>query len=329
MFVVNNNYLHPQTSNLEPRTANCLINWTLASRRNTLRQRASILQTIRNHFIGAGFLEVETPLRIPAPAPEVNIDAIPADGWFLQTSPELCMKRLLAAGYAQIFQICHCWRAAERGTRHLSEFTMLEWYRTHADYRQLMTDCCALLRAVALAVNGSEEIVYQGQRIKLTGEWETITVREAFATHGGISMEAALANDCFDEVMVERIEPKLGLTRPTFLCDYPAERAALARLKPDDQSVAERFELYLAGIELANGFSELTDPIEQRMRFAAEESLRRSQDATPYPPAEKFLTELANLPPAAGIALGVDRLVMLLTDCTTIDEVVAFTPEEL
>lgn len=305
------------------------MNWTLASRRSTLQQRASILHTIRNHFIGAGFLEVETPLRIPAPAPEATIEAIPADGWFLQTSPELCMKRLLAAGYAPIFQICHCWRAAERGTRHLSEFTMLEWYRTHADYTQLMTDCSALLRAVALAVSGSEEIVYQGKRLQLVGEWETITVREAFTTLGGISMEAALATDCFDEVMVERIEPNLGLTRPTFLCDYPAERAALAQLKPDDPSVAERFELYLAGIELANGFSELTDPIEQQIRFAAEESLRRSQGSASYPPAEKFLTELADMPPAAGIALGVDRLVMLLADCITIDAVVAFTPEEL
>jgi elongation factor P--(R)-beta-lysine ligase len=144
-----------------------------------------------------------------------------------------------------------------------------------------------------------------------------------------MTMEEALDGDCFDEVMVAQIEPQLGQVTPTFLYDYPASRAALARIKESDPSVAERFELYVAGMELANGFSELIDPIEQHVRFAAEESLRRSQGHPPYPVAQKFLDELTHMPPSAGIALGIDRLVMLLVDSLNIDEVVAFTPEEL
>jgi lysyl-tRNA synthetase class 2 len=305
------------------------MNWQLAKRRHNLQQRARILQTVRTFFDTAGFLEIETPLRIPAPAPEVHIEAIPSDGWFLQTSPELCMKRLLAADYELIYQISHCWRAHERGSRHLSEFTMLEWYRAQADYSDLMTDCSGLLRAIAMALGNSAIITFQGQRINLTGQWERMTVREAFIAHGGMSMEEALDRDCFDEVMVALIEPQLGQLTPTFLYDYPVSRASLARIKDTDPSLAERFELYVAGMELANGFSELVDPIEQHVRFAAEESLRRSQGRSPYPVAEKFLSELVNMPPAAGIALGVDRLVMLLVDAQNINEVVAFTTEEL
>jgi len=305
-------------------------NWTLARRRPALEARARIIQAARQHFIQEGFLEVETPLRIPAPAPESHIDAIPSDGWFLHTSPELCMKRLLAAGYERIFQFCHCWRASERGNRHLPEFTMLEWYRANADYDDLMTDCENLLTAVAAACGDrSATIMVQGKEVRLDLPWQRLTVREAFARFSGVTMEEALAADRFDEVMVEAIEPMLGIGQPTFLCDYPAERGALARLKPDDPSVAERFELYIGGIELANGFSELTDAREQAQRFEQEERYRRSQGRTPYPEASKFLEELPAMPPSAGIALGVDRLVMVLIGAKSIDEVVAFTPEEL
>lgn len=303
--------------------------WSLTRRRHNLHQRASIIQSVRSFFIEAGFLEVETPLRIPAPAPEAHIEAIASESWFLQTSPELCMKRLVASGYPRIFQISHCWRGGERGRRHLSEFTMLEWYRAEADYTQLMADCQGLLLAVAQACGTADSIQYQGHTIDLDREWEKLSVATAFKQLGGKSMGDALQDDSFDEVMVERIEPTLGLSRPTILYDYPIERAALARPKPDDNTVAERFELYLAGLELANGFSELTDPLEQRSRFSAEEALRRSMGLTPYPTAEKFLADLAYMPPTAGIALGIDRLVMLFTDSTAIDEVVAFTPEEL
>ena len=304
------------------------MNWSLARRRPILEARARIIQAVRHYFIQEGFLEVETPLRIPAPAPETHIDAIAADGWFLQTSPELCMKRLLAAGYPRIFQISPCWRAGERGTRHLPEFTMLEWYRADADYTRLMTDCAGVLRAAATA-QGVSAVTFRGLTVALDGPGERLTVREAFARFGGMSLEEAQARDCFDEVVVERIEPQLGVEVPTFLCDYPAERAALARLKPGDPSVAERFELYLAGLELANGFSELTDPVEQRQRFLAAGAERSAANRPPYPLPEPFLDDLAGLPPSAGIALGIDRLVMLLTGSSTIDEVVAFTPEEL
>jgi lysyl-tRNA synthetase class 2 len=156
-----------------------------------------------------------------------------------------------------------------------------------------------------------------------------LTVREAFERFGGITMEDALTADRFDEVMVEAIEPQLGIGKPTFLCDYPAARGALARLKTGDPSVAERFELYISGIELANGFSELTDAAEQRFRFELEEQYRRSNGRIPYPEPSKFLVELPAMPPSAGIALGVDRLVMVMLDATSINEVVAFTPEEL
>ncbi|MBT0666413.1 EF-P lysine aminoacylase GenX [Geobacter pelophilus] len=304
-------------------------NWTIARRRPALEARARIIQSIRQYFIQEGFLETETPLRIPAPAPESHIDAIPSDGWFLQTSPELCMKRLLAAGYERIFQLCHCWRAEERGNRHLPEFTMLEWYRAHSDYNDLMVDCENMMRSVAATCGNGSTLMVQGKDVKLDRAWQRLTVREAFARFGGITMEDALAADRFDEVMVEAIEPQLGIGQPTFLCDYPAARGALARLKADDPSVAERFELYISGIELANGFSELTDASEQRFRFEQEEQYRRSSGRIPYPEPSKFLEELPAMPPAAGIALGVDRLVMVMLDATSIDQVVAFTPEEL
>jgi lysyl-tRNA synthetase class 2 len=268
---------------------------------------------------------VETPHRVPGNAPEAYIDAIPSDGWFLHTSPELCMKRLLAAGYEQLFQLARCWRQGERGRRHLPEYTMLEWYRTGVDYTALMTECEDLLAALV----PSGKLTCSGITVDLAPPWERLTVAEAFTRYGSLSLEAALAAGRFDEIVALAIEPRLGLDRPTFLTEYPASLAALARKKPGDSAVAERFELYIAGTELANAFSELTEPLEQRHRFEREEALRRAAGKTPYPTPEKFLRELATMPAAAGIALGVDRLVMLLTGAASIDEVVAFTPEEL
>lgn len=304
-------------------------NWTLAARRNALTARATIIREIRRFFVEGGYLEVETPLRIPAPAPEAHINAIPADGWFLQTSPELCMKRMLAAGYERLFQICHCWRAEERGRLHLSEFTMLEWYRANADYREIMADCENLMRALVAGFGQGTSLRFRRRVIDVGGEWERLTVREAFDRYSALSMEDALALDRFDEIMVESIEPELGMDRPTFIHDYPASRSALARLKTDDTSVAERFELYIGGLELANAFSELNDPVEQRRRFEQEAAFREELRRQVYPLPGPFLTELATMPPSAGIALGVDRLVMVLLDAARIDDVVAFTPEEL
>jgi lysyl-tRNA synthetase class 2 len=302
--------------------------WPLARRRSALEARAAIIQEIRLFFHEGGYLEVETPLRIPAPAPESHIDAIPSDEWFLHTSPELCMKRMLAAGYERIFQICRCWRSDERGALHLPEFTMLEWYRAGGDYRDLMEECESLVRRVVRA-RGGERIIFRGREIDVQSPWDRISVRNAFLRYGGMSMEQALARDLFDEVMVREIEPQLGLDKPAFIHDYPAERGALARLKADDPAVAERYELYIGGLELANAFSELTDHREQRNRFVAEQTCRRATGKAVYPLPEKFLAELPAMPPSAGIALGIDRLVMVLLDAASIDEVVAFTPEEL
>ncbi|RNC68747.1 MAG: EF-P lysine aminoacylase GenX [Desulfuromonadales bacterium] len=304
-------------------------NWNLALKREALMARARITQEIRRFFIEGGYLEVETPLRIPAPAPESHIEPLPSNGWFLHTSPEICMKRMVAAGYDRTFQLCHCWRAGERGQLHVPEFTMLEWYRAGTDYCGLMDECEALVRSVAEGVGSGGMLRFRGADITLSSPWQRISVREAFLQHGRTSMEEALQRDIFDEVMVELIEPQLGMSRPTFIYDYPASRGALARLKESDPTVAERFELYIGGVELANAFSELTDPQEQRSRFESEAAYRAAQGRTPFPLPEKFLQELAAMPPSAGIALGVDRLVMVLLDAAAIDEVVAFTPEDL
>jgi lysyl-tRNA synthetase class 2 len=306
-----------------------MMNWPLARRKRALQQRAHILQAIRNFFVGQGYLEVETPHRIPAPAPESHIDAVASGAWFLHTSPELCMKRMLASGYDKIFQMCRCWRDKERGSQHIPEFTVLEWYRADFSYRSLMEECEALIRTVAAAIGLGKKILFRDQEIDLTGSWERITVKEAFKYYGQISATEALKRQLFDEIMVKDIEPNLGTGKPTFIYDYPAERGSLARLREDDPAVAERFELYIGGLELANGFSELIDIEEQRKRFNEENETRRLLAKPIYPMPEKFLRELKYMPPSAGIAMGVDRLVMVFLNAPSIDEVVAFTPEEL
>ncbi len=280
-------------------------------------------------FLDQDFLEVETPLRIPAPAPESHIDAVASEEWFLQTSPELCMKRLLAAGYPRIFQICKCFRAGERGDRHLPEFTMLEWYREGTDYRTLMDDCEALIPLVARELGFGGIISRQGREIRLEIPWERITVREAFGRYATMTAAEALRTDRFDEILACEVEPRLGMESPVFLYEYPVELGALARVKEGDPGIAERFELYCAGLELANAFSELTDAGEQRRRFEEAFRDRRRNGSPLYPMPERFLDALPQMSPSAGIALGVDRLAMLFADKDRIDEVVAFTPESL
>jgi lysyl-tRNA synthetase class 2 len=300
-------------------------NWALARKRRVLAQRAEIIQGIRNFFLSRGYLEVETPHRIPANAPEPHINAVGSGTWALHTSPELAMKRMLAAGYDQLFQICRVWRDGEHGRYHLPEFTLLEWYRAGVDYHALMSECMELL--YVLVPGGS--LSREGRTINLAMPWPQLTVAEAFSRFASVSLAEALAANRFEEILTGEIEPHLGIDRPVFLTEYPVSLAALARTKPGDPLVAERFELYIDGLELANAFSELTDPREQRERFVTDEDLRRSSGKDPYPLPEKFLGELANMPEAAGIALGLDRLVMLLADVTKISDVVAFTPGEL
>jgi len=290
--------------------------------------RAKLIQNIRLFFIGKGFLEVETPLRIPAPAPEEYIEAIRTEDWFLQTSPELCMKRLVAAGYSRIFQISKCFRAGERGDKHLPEYTMLEWYVAGFDYQQLMNQCEEMIWAVASDLEITE-INRHNQKINLAPPWERITVADAFLKYAPVAVDDAMARDIFDEMLVDYIEPQLGVGKPTFIYDYPAVLAALAKLKDNNPSVSERFELYIGGMEIANGFSELTDAKEQRRRFEDTLKKRAGKNRARYDMPEKFLQALDNLPPCAGIALGIDRLVMIMTGASSIDDVVAFTPENL
>lgn len=291
--------------------------------------RARAIDAIRKFFLKDGYLEVETPVRIPAPAPEGHIDPEQSGKWFLQTSPELCMKQLLAAGFDRIFQICKCFRRQERGRRHLPEMTLLEWYTAKADYNHMMNQCEALIRFVSMDLTGASQLTYQGARIDLSEPWQRLPVTEAFKRYGSLSMVQALESDNFDEIMGVEIEPRLGLNHPVFLYDYPAQCGALARLKPGHPEVAERFELYIGGLELCNGFSELTDPAEQRQRFEGELARRRESGKTTAPMPERFLEALDGMPAATGNALGIDRFIMLLADVADIDEVIAFCPEEL
>ena len=298
-------------------------------RKEKLILRARIIQAVRDFFIDHDYIEVETPIRIPAPAPETHIDAVESGDWFLQTSPELCMKQLLAVGFGRIFQICKCFRKGERGRWHLPEMTMLEWYRINSNYLDMMNECETLISQVARQINSKSMMIYQGTAIDLAPPWRKISVAEAFRRFASMSMEAALGNDRFDEIMVEAIEPNLGQPHPVFLYDYPLSRGALARAKPQDGRFAERFELYIGGLEICNAFSVLTDPIEQRRRFEFERNRRQASGKLVSPLPEKFLTALGEMPEAAGNALGIDRLVMLFADAQKIDEVVAFSPEEL
>ena len=239
----------------------------LAARKQHLFLRARMVQSIRQFFIENDYLEVETPYLIPAPVPETHIDAIRAGDLYLHTSPEICMKQMLGAGYTKIFQISKCFRQGERGNLHLPEFTLLEWYRTGIDYNHLMKECEALILWVSRNLDMGEKLRYQGMDIDLKAPWERISVSEAFFRYASLSLEMALKKGTFDELMVNEIEPHLGVTKPTFLYDYPVSLAALARLRPDNPDFAERFEVFIGGLELANGFSELTDPQEQRARF--------------------------------------------------------------
>jgi lysyl-tRNA synthetase class 2 len=301
----------------------------LANRRDTLIKRARIIQAIREFFFNQGYLEVETPYRIPTPAAEAHIDAVCSGSWFLHTSPELCMKRILAANYQKIFQICKCYREGERGDQHLPEFTLLEWYQQGTDYNHLMRDCENLILFIADKMDWGDIISFKGKQISLPKPWDKLSVKGAFEKYCPCLLSEVLENKCFEEMLVTHIEHHLGRNRPLFLYDYPISLASFARAKKGDPTVAERFELYIGGMEIANGFSELVDVEEQKRRFEKDQQYRRSRGKTIYPDPKRFLDALTHMPEAGGIALGIDRLVMFFTDSPTIDDVVTFTPETL
>ena len=255
---------------------------------------------MREFFYRADFIEVETPVKIHAPAPEEYIESVRSEGDFLRTSPELAMKVLLSEGCQRIFQIGSCFRANEHGRRHLEEFTMLEFYAAGWDYRQLAEFTAEMLNFAA------------GTNPFFSGH-EFITVDDAFRKYAGVSAFEADADDFFDELMVTRVEPNLGREKLTFLMDYPASRASLSRISPADSRVAERWELYRNGLELANAFGELTDAEEQKKRFAAANAFRAANNMHAYPEPVEFYAALERgLPQSSGCAIGVDRLIMLL-----------------
>lgn len=284
--------------------------------------RAQVIAEIRRFFCERGYLEVETPLRVKTPAMEDHIDAEPAGDAWLRTSPELHMKRMVCAGYDKIFQIGPCFRQGERGERHLPEYCMLEWYWTGADSEDLMRETSDLLKCVAAIAGGRG---FDG--VDLCAAPEILKVGDAFVKWAGWDPVAAFDADRFDVDLVEKVEPEIAkISVPVVFKDFPAERAALARLCPDDLRIADRWELYVGGVELANGYRELTDPLEQRSRFECCADERRLRGQAVYPLDEDFLQALeAGMPDCAGIALGIDRLLMRLLGTDTITDVVAFS----
>lgn len=293
--------------------------------RFTLERRSKILRTVRDFFDALGFIEVETPVRIPAPAQETHIDAPPSGRAWLRASPELHMKRLLTEGFEKIYQIGPCFRSGECGRRHNPEFTMLEWYRTGADYLDILADTEALVSAVFMALFGKTTLSYRGATIQLAGPWTRLTVSDAYRRWAGWDPAEHWDADRFDTDMIARIEPALPRATPCVLIDYPAPAASLARLKPGDARVAERWEVYIGGLEIANAYSELCDGTAQRARFNEAARERQALGKDVYPLDEPFLNALERgMPPCGGIALGLDRLVMLACDADDIAEVRAF-----
>jgi lysyl-tRNA synthetase class 2 len=292
-----------------------------------LQRRALIYGYIRDFFREQDFLEVETPIRAPAIAPEPFIIPFESDDWFLSTSPELHMKRLLAAGYDRIFQFSRCFRKGERGRWHNPEFIMLEWYRTGADYSKIIQDIEQLILTLAIKLGLNNIIKYRGKDIDISLPWPRTTVREAYINAAGWDPVKEHDSLRFDTDFVTRVLPGFAPNRPTVLIDYPAAMASLARLKPDNPTVAERAEVFIGGLELANAYSELIDVKEQEKRFreAIEQIQRERQQQMPVP--DKFLESVTRLPQCGGVALGIDRLVMLFCDADSIDDVMTFTAD--
>jgi lysyl-tRNA synthetase class 2 len=316
-----------------------------------LRARARALASLRAFFDGRGFLEIEAPLLVPSPGLELHLDAFAVGERFLITSPEYQMKRLCAAGLERIYTVCKCFRRGEAGGEHNPEFTMVEWYRAPGTWREVADDVEALAAELAIALRGSPRVDRGGRSLDLTPPWRSLSVREAFARFARVALDGGepaeeLAargraagwpigsqltawDDVFFAIFLAAVEPALAAGPPVTLYDWPAPLAALARLREDDPRIAERFECYAGGLELANGFGELTDPDAQRARFVAEQEERRARGRQIYPIDEKLLAALPAIGPAGGVALGFDRLAMLLTGVSAIRDVLPFAADEL
>jgi lysyl-tRNA synthetase class 2 len=330
-----------------------------AARRPYLAARGRIAHALRGWFAGSGFIEVETATLQVSPGNETHLHAFATElispggerqPLYLRTSPEFACKKLLAAGETRIFEFARVFRNRERGALHHPEFTLLEWYRANEPYEALMDDCAALMAAAARAA-GAKQFTFRDKTIDPYAAPERVTVAEAFDRHAGVDLLATVANgqgdgerlaaaaakagvvtaaddtwgDIFSRILAERVEPKLGVGRATLLYEFPLPLAALARSKPGSDKVAERFELYACGVELANAFGELTDAAEQRARFETAMAEKQRIHGERYPVDEDFLAALAAMPPASGSALGFDRLVMLATGASRIEQVI-WTP---
>ncbi len=293
-----------------------------------LLRRALICDLVRRFFHELDFLEVETPVRVPVVAPEPYITPVLSEDWFLSTSPELHMKRMLAAGYERLFQFSRCFRRGERGRWHNPEFTMLEWYRAGADYSDIIHDTETLVAGLAARLGSGDSISYRKVNIDLRLPWPRLSVRDAYLRSAGWDPVEEFDPVRFDTDFVTKVLPGFAPDRPTVLIDYPSPVASLARLKSSDHRLAERAEVFIGGLELANGYSELVDAAEQESRFLeAIEQIKREQHVSQALP-RRFLEAVPRLPPCGGIALGIDRLVMLLCDAASIDEVMAFTIDD-
>ncbi len=270
-------------------------------------------------------MEVETPIVLNSPAPEDFINAPPAADLFLRTSPELHMKRMVAAGYNKIFQVGKCFREGEVGKFHNIEFTMLEWYQTNGNYKDILTFLEAMLKEIVYEIFGSYRIKYNKISIDFSKPWEIISVNDAFIKFTGKSPECAIRENLFEILLTEKIEPNLPKDRGVILIDYPVEMAALSRIHDTNPELAERWELYLGGIEIANAYSELTDYIEQKKRFNKAHNNRKIQNLPKYSEDDDFFESLKyGMPDFCGCALGIDRLVMILTNCVEINKIISF-----
>jgi lysyl-tRNA synthetase class 2 len=305
--------------------------YLIGKRLQNLRNRHKALRAARAFFDDQGLLEIETPAIVPCPGLDVHLDAIEVLGMggpprWLHTSPEYQMKRALATALPGVYQIGKAFRRGERGKLHEPEFTMLEWYRTFEDSERMQRDTEELVAHVAMAVTGSTQLPGISRPVDVAPPWERLSVEAALQRYAGVSLESVVNDEeRFYRLLVEKIEPELGRGRPTFLTYYPARFASLARLSPNDPRFAERFEAYVDGVELCNGFSELIDPVEQRKRLEQDQETREKLGWTVYPVDARFIAALEDgVPPSGGNALGFDRLVMALVGASHIDEVLAF-----
>ena len=287
----------------------------LRSKKKNLEVRSRLLQVTRTFFYELGFLEVETPIIVARPALEDYIDAIPAGENWLRTSPELHMKRMLVACYEKIFQIGSCFRTGEYGSRHRPEFTMLEWYESGQDYLGILEQTKALVRKISCELGLRKQY--------FTAEWEVLTIEESFKKYASETVELSIQKGNFEEILCLEVEPHLGKERPTVLTDYPSSMAALSKKKISDPSVAERWELYVDGLELANAYSELTDAEEQLNRFNQTAELREQDGRDVYEIDEDFIDALREgMPESGGIAVGIDRMCMAMLQTKEISDVV-------